>query len=383
MHLARAGSTERVDQFLARVAPPTPCLVIDLDIVRARYRALANLLPDARIHYAVKANPSAAVIAALAAEGACCDVASPGEIARCLAVGVPPDRCCYGNSIKREADIAAAFAQGIDLFAFDSPAELEKLARAAPGSRVFCRIAVETTGADWPLTRKFGCASALAAALLLRARALGLQPLGVSFHVGSQQTQPGEWSRAIADAAQVFARCARDGLALGLVNLGGGFPAHYRTRVPPLADYIETIDDALARHFGGARPELMIEPGRYLVADAGLLRAEVLLITRRGGADDRRWVYIDAGRYNGLAETQGESIHYRIRTPRDGGATEAVVLAGPTCDSTDILYDRTEVELPLDLAIGDTVDFLSAGAYTASYASVEFNGFPPLATHCI
>jgi ornithine decarboxylase len=383
MRAGEAVVTERIDQFLAHVAPPTPCVVIDLDIVRVRYRALAALLPDARIHYAVKANPSAAVIAALAAEGASCDVASPGEIARCFAVGVPPERCCFGNTIKREPGIAAAFAKGIDLFAFDSPAELEKLARAAPGARVFCRIAEDTTGADWPLTRKFGCSPTLAAAMLLRARALGLRPLGVSFHVGSQQTRPGEWSRAVADAAQVFAHCARDGLELALVNLGGGLPAHYRMPVPPLADYIETIDDALTRHFGGARPELMIEPGRYMVADAGVLRAEVLLIARRGGADDRRWVYIDAGRYNGLAETQGECIHYRICTPRDGGATEAVVLAGPTCDSTDILYDRTDVELPLGLAIGDTIDFMSAGAYTASYASVEFNGFPPLATHCI
>jgi len=128
---------------------------------------------------------------------------------------------------------------------------------------------------------------------------------------------------------------------------------------------------------------LMVEPGRYLVGDAGILRSTVLLIARHGNHDPRRWVYLDAGRYNGLAETQGESIHYRIRTPRDGGAAEPVVLAGPTCDSTDIIYDRANYALPVDLAIGDVIDFLAAGAYTASYASVEFNGFPPLATYCI
>jgi ornithine decarboxylase len=127
----------------------------------------------------------------------------------------------------------------------------------------------------------------------------------------------------------------------------------------------------------------MIEPGRYLIADAGLLRTEVLLIARHGNHDRRRWVYLDAGRYNGLAETQGEAIRYPIRTPHDAGASEPVVLAGPTCDSTDIIYDRANYALPLDLAIGDTIDFLSAGAYTASYASVEFNGFPPLPVHCI
>src|ERR1019366_2931343 len=144
-------ATRRIDQFLAHHAPATPCVAVDLGIVRQRYRALATLLPEARIHYAVKANPLAGVIAALADEGACVDVASPGEIARCLARGVTPERCCFGNTIKREHDIAAAFARGIDLFAFDSPAELEKLARAAPGSRVFCRIAAESSGAEWPL----------------------------------------------------------------------------------------------------------------------------------------------------------------------------------------------------------------------------------------
>jgi ornithine decarboxylase len=130
-------------------------------------------------------------------------------------------------------------------------------------------------------------------------------------------------------------------------------------------------------------PELMIEPGRYLVGDAGLLHSQVVLIARRGGRDDRRWVYLDAGRYNGLPETQHEAIQYRIRTSRADGLTEPAVLAGPTCDSTDIIYEHAQYPLPVDLAIGDTVDFLGAGAYTASYASVEFNGFPPLKVFCI
>ena len=127
----------------------------------------------------------------------------------------------------------------------------------------------------------------------------------------------------------------------------------------------------------------MIEPGRHLTGDASILRATVLLISHRGGRDARRWVYLDAERYNGLAETQNEAIHYPIRTSHDDGPAEPVVLAGPTCDNTDIIYNRTPTPLPLTLAIGDTVDFLTAGAYTASYASVEFNGFPPIQTHCI
>jgi len=335
----RATTLARIDAFLTRHAPPTPCVVIDLATVRQQYAALRAALPAAWIYYAVKANPAAPVIAALAACDIGFDLASRGEIERCRGLGIAAERFCFGNTIKRESDIAWAHGLGIGLFAFDSLAELEKLARAAPGARV-------------------------------------------SFHVGSQQTDPARWTGAIGQAAGIFRACRRQGLALDLLNLGGGLPAQYRTPLPTLARYAETIGAAVARHFGVEPPQLMIEPGRFLVGDAGLLRARVLLIARHGGRDPRRWIYLDAGRYNGLAETQGESIRYPIRTPHDGGASEKAVLAGPTCDSTDILYDRAAYDLPLDLAIGDCVDFLAAGAYTASYASVEFNGFPPLATHC-
>ncbi len=372
----------RIDEYLARHAPPTPCVVIDLDTVRQHCAALQATLPQARVYYAVKANPAPAIISALAVLGIGFELAGTGEIERCLQLGISTDRFCFGNTIKREADIQWAHALGISLFAFDSPAELEKLARAAPGAQVFCRISVDGRGAEWPLTRKFGCSPNLATELLVRAKALGLHPAGASFHVGSQQADPARWATAIAHAARVFHACQRQGVSLDLLNVGGGLPAHYRTPVPPLADYAEVIVGATNRHFGGSTPQLMIEPGRYMAADAGILRSEVLLIAQHGN-DRRRWVYLDAGRYNGLAETQGELIHYAIRTPHDGGPSEPVVLAGPTCDSTDIIYDRARYALPTALAIGDRIDFLSAGAYTASYASVEFNGFRPIATHCI
>jgi len=377
------AALERIDRYLAQHAPATPCVIVDLETVRQRHAALRVMLPDARIYYAVKANPAAPVIAALAPLDIGFDLASTGEIDRCRALGIAADRFCFGNTIKRERDIAWAHAGGIGLFAFDSAAELEKLARAALGARVFCRLSVHGSGAEWPLTRKFGCTPPLAGELLVRARGLGLLPVGVSFHVGSQQTDPGQWAVAIRHAAEVFHACQRQGVALEMLNLGGGLPAHYRTPVPSLSSYGDAIMSALRRDFGESLPNLMIEPGRYLVGDAGLLRSQVLLIARHGHYRERRWVYLDAGRYNGLAETQGERIRYPIRTRHDGGAGEPVVLAGPTCDSTDIIYDRADYSLPLDLAIGDMVDFLSAGAYTASYASVEFNGFPPLATHCI
>lgn len=373
----------KVDHWLATTSATTPFVVVDLDIVREQHRKLAENIPFAEIFYAVKANPAPAVISMLATLGVGFDLASEGEINRCRALGVASARCSFGNTIKREADVVHAYRHGIRLFAFDSEGELLKLARAAPGAEVFCRLAVTGAGAEWPLTRKFGCHAAEATELLLLAKTLGLKPIGVSFHVGSQQTEPEAWAAPIATARDIFSACTRHGLTLDFLNLGGGLPAQYRSPLPPLEHYAETIEAALRLNFGTSRPRTIIEPGRYMVGDAGLLRARVLLVAERSHHAKARWVYLDAGRYNGLPETQGERIHYRLRSSAAGPADGPVILAGPTCDSTDILYEKAGYRLPVQLAIGDTVDFLSAGAYTASYASVEFNGFSPIQSHFI
>jgi ornithine decarboxylase len=378
-----AGATEKIHRFLATQRPDSPCVVLDLDAVRAKYNALRAMFPAARLYYAVKANPAPGVLAALDSLGAKFDLASEGEIERCRTLRIASDRFSFGNTIKRESEIARAYETGVNRFAFDSIGELEKIARAAPGAQVFCRMLAAGKGADWPLTRKFGCDPQMAADLLGRARGLGLRPCGVSFHVGSQQTDPRQWQAPIAAAAAIFRECASFGIALDFLNLGGGLPAQYRTPIPSLEDYAETIETALRKHFGANRPEIVIEPGRYLVGDAGVLRSTVLLVARKSRRAVRRWVYLDAGRYNGLPETQGERIHYRIRVPHQDRLTGPVVLAGPTCDSTDIIYQHAGYRLPLDLEIGEPLDFLSAGAYTASYASVEFNGFAPIRTYCI
>lgn len=377
------GTTEKIDEFLATHRPKSPCLVVDLAVVRAKFAALRACFPEASIFYAVKANPAADVLATLASAGANFDLASEGELSRLRHLGVSPARLSFGNTIKRGTEIERARHHGVDLFAFDSMAEVEKIARAAPGARVFCRMLVGGKGAEWPLTRKFGCDAEMAVELLAHARSLGLRPDGLSFHVGSQQTEPWQWQAPIAAAAGVFHACAGFGLDLTFLNLGGGLPAQYRTPIPALSAYAELIESALRTHFAGARPEIIIEPGRYLVGDAGVLRSQVLLVARKSRRAVKHWVYLDAGRYNGLPETQGERIHYRIRTPHDGGPCAPANLAGPTCDSTDIIYERADYELPIALDVGDPVDFLSAGAYTASYASVEFNGFAPLQTHCL
>src|SRR5271165_4863770 len=166
------SAVERIDRDPASNRHPTPCVIIDLASVRQRCMALQSLLPEARVYYAVKTNPTRAVIAVLATLGIGFDLASAGEIERCLQLGIASDRFCFGNTIKRESDIVQAHKIGIDLYAFDSPAELEKLARAAPGARVFCRFSVHGRGAEWPLARKFGCSPQLAIELLVHARTL-------------------------------------------------------------------------------------------------------------------------------------------------------------------------------------------------------------------
>ncbi len=375
--------TDRIHRFLADTRPETPCLVVDLDIIESNYRELQRSLPLARIFYAVKANPAPEVVRRLAELGASFDTASRVEIELCLAMGATPERISFGNTIKKQKDIAWAYAQGVRLFAFDSDAELDKLIESAPGASVFCRLLTDCGGAEWPLSLKFGCAPAMAAALLLRARDAGLDACGLSFHVGSQQTNLAQWDAVLAEVGRLFRRLREDGLELRLVNLGGGFPATYRRQVPGVEAYGQAIMGAMTRHFGNRQPEMIVEPGRGLAGNAGLIQAEVVLISRKDYADRKRWVYLDIGKFGGLAETMDEAIKYEIRTPRDGGASGPVVLAGPTCDSADVMYEKTSYRLPLDLRVGDRVEILGTGAYTSSYSAVNFNGFAPLKTYCI
>jgi ornithine decarboxylase len=373
--------TPTLEQFLAS-RPETPFLALDLERVRHKYLELQGEFPHAAIHYAVKANPAPEIIQLLATLGSRFDIASRYELDLCLSLGVPATWLSYGNTVKKDLDIAYAFGCGVRLFAFDSEAELEKLGRHAPGAGVQCRLLSQGKSADWPLSRKFGCDLPMAYELLLKSRALGLTPLGVTFHVGSQQTDPQQWVEPMQQAAELYRQLRRQGLELEWINIGGGLPATYQATLLPFSRYAQTIQQALQQSFGVPTPQLMIEPGRFLVADAGVIQSEVILVAHKSREDVRRWVYLDIGKFGGLAETMDECIKYRLRTHRDG-PTGPVILAGPTCDSADVLYEKTSYELPLDLAIGDRIEILSTGAYTSSYASVGFNGFPPLRTYCL
>lgn len=372
-----------IGRFLDDEQPDTPCLVMDLGIVEQRYRALRAAMPRSRIHYALKANAEVPVVALLAELGASFDVASPNEIDLCLKAGVGPERISYGNTVKKERDIHGACDRGVTTFAFDSAGELEKLVRAAPSSSVSCRLLTSGEGADWPLNAKFGCDPEMAVELLLLAAERGLDAAGVSFHVGSQQRDPSQWDIAIRDAATVFEQTAAHGLHLRVLNLGGGFPADYLGSRPAIGEYAAAIDRSLERHLGDSRPETVIEPGRFVVADAGVLHTEVVLVSRKAATDQHRWVYLDTGVFGGLAETLDEAIKYPIVTSRSNPENGPVVLAGPTCDSIDVMYEQHRYHLPVDLAPGDKVTFLSAGAYTKAYCTDGFNGFFPLPAYCL
>lgn len=381
--------TERIREFLRRRREDGPCLVVDLEVVRDNYFKFARALPDTRVFYAVKANPEPQLLKLLAELGSCFDTASVVEIELALAAGATPDRVSFGNTIKKERDIARALELGVRLFAVDCEAEVEKIARAkaqtgAEDVQVFCRILCDGAGAEWPLSRKFGCEPALAVEVLEHAHRVGLEAYGVSFHVGSQQGNTEAWDQALGSAAAIFHACAEKGIHLSMVNLGGGFPTRYLKDIPAVEAYGQSIFEALSRHFGNRIPATIIEPGRGMVGNAGVIEAEVVLVSKKSRDEDEiRWVYLDIGKFGGLAETMDESIRYPIRTERDADATAPCVLAGPTCDSADVLYEKTPYPLPVSLSIGDKVLIEGTGAYTTTYSAVAFNGFPPLKSYVI
>ena len=359
-------------------APSTPVLMVDTELVRLRYQVLRDALPGVALHYAVKANPAPQVLTTLLELGCRWDIASPGEIDAVLDIGGEPGQMSYGNTIKKAADISYAAAHGVRRFTVDSLPELAKIIALAPGATVLVRLATSGVGADWALGSKFGCPEPEAGHLLAVANDAG-HPVGVAFHVGSQQRRPDAWDPPLAAAARLRAGLRTTGGDLAVISLGGGFPATTLDAAPFDDRYGATIMASLARQLGPHPPEVMAEPGRALVAEAGVLETEVVLVAERDGV---RWVYLDIGLFGGLAEAYGESIRYRLEAIRDGsplaGEVGETVLAGPTCDSIDVLFRKNRYRLPLDLRPGDRLRFQSAGAYTTTYSSVGFNGFAPL-----
>lgn len=358
----------------------TPFLVVNLDVIRQRWDELKQSMPYAKIYYAVKANPAKEVLELLRDLGSCFDVASVYELRKVLGLGVEPERISYGNTIKKAQDIREFYNAGVRLYVTDSEGDLRNIAKEAPGAKIFVRILAEGVfTADWPLSRKFGCQPDMAFDLLELAKKLKLQPYGVSFHVGSQQRDISAWDAAIAKAKLLFDWCRDADIELKSINMGGGLPAQYIDKNNTIETYSSEITRFLHEDFEDDIPEIIIEPGRSMVGDCGVIVSEVVLISRKSRTALERWVFTDVGKFNGLMETLDESIKYPVYVEKDG-PREKVIIAGPTCDSVDTIYEEAEYTLPLNLSVGDRMYWLSTGAYTSSYCAVDFNGFPPMRT---
>lgn len=368
----------KLNQYILSNDFELPTVVIDVDIVEENYTRLKAGLGKAHIHYAVKSNPQAEILERLVKLGCRFDAASKGEIELCFAAGAKPEHISFGNTIKRCEHIAWAYERGIRLFSVDSEQEIEKVATHAPGADVFVRVLVQSTEAEWPLSRKFGCSVSYVVPLMQLAQERGLNPVGLSFHVGSQTRHPHMWFDVLDYVAMAWNQAKDEGFELSLLNIGGGFPAYYGTDITEPEEYCSTIMEAIHERFGDVE-YIMAEPGRGMVGNAGMLVSTVLLTSHKTPGDTVRWVYLDVGRFHGLSETEGESIKYQFWVPgRELEDTDYCILAGPTCDSADVMYEKNQVLLPTGLTPGDKFVILSTGAYTTTYSSVSFNGIPPL-----
>jgi ornithine decarboxylase len=352
--------------------PRTPYLELDLAVVRRQLTAIRAALPDAAIHYAVKCNPHPRIISALAAEGCNFEIASAAELDLLLDAGAAQDSLLYSNPVKPPEQISYAYSKGVSLFAADCADEIEKLARLAPGSSVVLRIDVNDRGSVVPLAGKFGADPADVPGLALLARARGLVPHGLTFHVGSQALDPNDWREALAVCAQIMRQLLSVGVRISLIDLGGGYPVPYDGPVVPVAAIGLAVRDGL-----GQLPyavALAAEPGRFLTAEAGTMMATVIGHANRRGEE---WLHLDIGAFGGLMEAleTRRGLHYPIRCThphRERAVLTPMSITGPTCDSEDTIL--TDALVCAELRTGDVVTIGLAGAYTTAYAST-FNGF--------
>lgn len=355
-----------------------PTLVMSLENLKTNYNSFKSGMPSCHVHYAVKANPHPEILSKLHSLGSKFDAASAGEIDMCLAAGAIPSDISFGNTVKRPQDIKYAHSKGIKLFAVDSIEEVEKVAEHAPGSQVFVRVLVRSTEAEWPLSRKFGCSSSMVIPVMEAARNTGLEVAGLSFHVGSQTRHPHMWLDTLDFVESIWNYSKEQGFDLWLLNAGGGFPSYYGVDITDSVEYCETLNREIYDRFIGLK-YLMIEPGRGMVANLGSIAAEVLLVSTKTPGDPVRWLYLNIGRFSGLAETEKEAIKYRFFIPgKDTDEKIEYIIAGPTCDSADVLYEEHKVLLSENLKCGDKIIIDNTGAYTTTYSTVAFNGFPPL-----
>ncbi len=350
-----------VEQFGA------PLLLVDCDSVRRQYRALNNALPNVTLHFALKPFPHPAVVDTLLAEGASFDLATTGEVELVQSRGVPAEKTIHTHPIKRDRDIRDALDYGCTVFVVDNINELEKFVAYRDQAELLVRLSFRNTESFADLSKKFGCSAQGAMEIITRARDLGIHIKGLSFHVGSQTTNPQKYVDAINACREVMEQVIEAGLpALSTLDIGGGFPVTYTEYVMPIDEFCQPINQALS-----TLPEtvqVLAEPGRFIVAEAVTSVASVMGQAEREG---ETWYYLDDGIYGTFSGIMFDHGHYPIIAMKDSVETYPSVLAGPTCDSIDVIAEH--IMLP-KLDNGDLIVGRMMGAYTSATAT-DFNFF--------
>lgn len=356
---------DKILNFIATSDKPSPYLLIDKDVIKEKVELIGKNIKNSRVFYAVKANPDREVLAYLNSLGIGFEIASEGELRILSDLGVEPQRIITSNPVKTLVFLEQAVSYGIDYYAFDSIAEVDKLSRYAPNRKVYVRLTVPNEGSEWPLSRKFGVELEDALNLLLYAKDKGLNPVGLTFHVGSQCNNAYNWNTAIEKARELYEMAADKGIKLSMINLGGGYPIRYTKDVISIDDIEKKVNRLISERFP---PDIMvfIEPGRAVIGDAGVFVTSVIGKSRRA---DENWLYIDVGVFNGLMESVGGIKYSYVVGSRN--EPKLWTIAGPSCDSFDVIDKGILLPEP---EVGNHLLILSAGAYTISYAS-EFNGF--------
>jgi ornithine decarboxylase len=367
-------------ESLEPLALATPFLAVDTREIRRRHAAFVQAFGGrVQVRYALKCNPLSGVLETVIAGGGSFEIASAAELRLALAAGARADDLVYSNPVKPPGHIAATAAAGVRSFVADAPGEVDKIAAFAPGARLIVRQRVDDRSSSFPLSSKFGAEPDAAGELLERGASSGLIPFGVTFHVGSQCADVRAWARAVAQLRPLMEQRRRRGSPLQLLDLGGGFPAQYDVPVPSMGAIAEAtlqaIDDL------PYRPEqILAEPGRSLVAEAGVMGAGVI---GRELRNHRPWIYLDVGAYNGLMESAQTggcwpypvlAVSQRTGKRSTTAPTMSATITGPTCDATDTVLRNAL--LPADIGVGDRLYLGATGAYTICYAS-SFNGFEP------
>ena len=345
----------------------TPLLVVDCDAIRSQYRALSAALPGVGLHYALKPLPFAPVVATLRDLGASFDVATTGEIALVRSQGVTGERCIHTHPVKSDADIAAALRFGIRTFVADNPDELRKFVAHRRRAELLLRVSFRNPSAVVDLSRKFGCEPAAARLMLEIARGLGVRVRGLSFHVGSQVADPTKYVEAIDACREIMIQARGDGHDLDVLDIGGGFPVAYGGVQPKIREFCRPIRRELRSLPRGTR--VIAEPGRFVAASAGTC---ITAVTGRAQREGRWWYYLDDGMYGSFSGQLYDHAHYPVDCLDRKGPRHPCVLAGPTCDSIDVI--REDIPLP-ELEIGDLLVGRTMGAYTQATAT-DFNLIP-------